>query len=195
MNDREDLRFVVWLIALLLVVAGLSIFYVSTKQTNEDFILKAEPITTEQPTEQAEIIEELSGGHSEVEFQQVSEVSELPTERPSKIIYSDDELIAMVVHAEAGNQSMLGKTAVAAVVLNRCDAWGMTVESVIYQKDQFAIADTYTEDDMRAVEIAHKVRDLFPADMLYFRNKHYHTFGKPYLQIGGHYFSLEVKDE
>lgn len=142
--------------------------------------LKAEPIG---------IIEELSGGHSEVEFQQVSEIAELPTERPSKIIYSDDELIAMVVHAEAGGEEMIGKTAVAAVVLNRCDYYGLTVESVVYTKNQFAMADTYSEEDLRAVEIAQKVRDLFPEDMMYFRNKHYHSFGKPYMQIGNHYFS------
>lgn len=142
--------------------------------------LKAEPIG---------IIEELSGGHSEVEFQQVSEVSELPTERPSKIIYSDDELIAMVVHAEAGGEKLIGRVAVAAVVLNRCDYYGLTVESVVYAKNQFAISDSYTDEDLRAVEIAQKNRDLFPADLMYFRNKHYHSFGKPYMQIGNHYFS------
>ena len=144
--------------------------------------LKAEPIG---------IIEELSGGHSEVEFQQVSEVSELPTERPSKIVYSDDELIAMVVHAEAGNQSMLGKTAVAAVVLNRCDYWNLTVETVVYADNQFAIADSYTKEDMRAVEIAMNNRDLFPQNLLYFRAGHFHKFGVEWEQIGDHYFSTK----
>lgn len=189
MNDREDLRFVVWLIALLLVVAGLSIFYVSTKQTKEDFILKAEPITTEQPTKQTEIVEELSGGHETVDVIVAKEEEKKP-------ILSDEEIIAMVVDIEAGvDADMIAKVAVASVVLNRCDSWGMTVESVIYQKDQFAIAKTYTADDLRAVEIAQENRDLFPSNMLYFRNKHYHAFGVPYMEIGGNYFSLEERKE
>jgi hypothetical protein len=138
--------------------------------------------------------EELTGGHEIVEV--VSETAELPKDRPSKNpVLSDEELEAMVVHAEAGAEEMIGKVAVVAVILNRCDAWGMTVESVIYQKDQFAIADSYTEEDMRAVEIAQKVRDLFPSNMLYFRNKHYHSFGVPYMEIGGNYFSLSESEE
>jgi hypothetical protein len=174
MNDREDLRFVVWLIALLLVVAGLSIFYVSTKQTNEDFILKAEPI---KQVTAAEIVEE---------------VTEAEEEEPKAPILSDQELIAMVVMSEAGNQDMLGKCAVASVVLNRCDYFGLTVESVVKAKGQFSFPyyGTVTDECYRAVEIAEHSRDLFPATMLYFRNTKYHDFGIPYEKIGDHYFSL-----
>lgn len=174
MNDREDLRFVVWLIALLLVVAGLSIFYVSTKQTNEDFILKAEPI---KQVTAAEIIEE---------------VTEAEEEEPKTPILSDQELIAMVVMSEAGNQDMLGKVAVASVVLNRCNYFGLTVESVVKAKGQFSFPyyGIVSEDCYRAVEIAEQSRDLFPATMLYFRNTKYHDFGIPYEKIGDHYFSL-----
>ena len=174
MNDREDLRFVVWIVALLLVVAGLSIFYVATKQTNEDFILKAEPI---KQVTAAEIVEK---------------ITETEEEEPKTPILSDQELIAMVVMAEAGNQDMLGKCAVASVVLNRCDYFGLTVESVVKAKGQFSFPyyGTVSEDCYRAVEIAEQSRDLFPATMLYFRNTKYHDFGIPYEKIGDHYFSL-----
>lgn len=174
MNDREDLRFVVWLIALLLVVAGLSIFYVSTKQAKEDFILKAEPI---KQVTAAEIVEE---------------VTEAEEEEPKAPILSDQELIAMVVMSEAGNQDMLGKVAVASVVLNRCDYFGLTVESVVKAKRQFSFPyyGTVSEDCYRAVEIAEQSRDLFPTTMLYFRNTKYHDFGIPYEKIGDHFFSL-----
>ena len=174
MNDREDLRFVVWIVALLLVVAGLSIFYVATKQTNEDFILKAEPI---KQVTSAQIIEE---------------VTETEEEEPKAPILSDQELIAMVVMSEAGNQDMLGKVAVASVVLNRCDYFGLTVESVVKAKGQFSFPyyGTVTDECYRAVEIAEHSRDLFPATMLYFRNTKYHDFGIPYEKIGDHYFSL-----
>lgn len=179
MNDREDLRFVVWLIALLLVVAGLSIFYVSTKQTNEDFILKAEPI---KQVTAAEIVEE---------------VTEAEEEEPKAPILSDQELIAMVVMSEAGNQDMLGKCAVASVVLNRCDYFGLTVESVVKAKGQFSFPyyGTVSEDCYRAVEIAEQSRDLFPSTMLYFRNTRFHNFGIPYEQIGDHFFSLIEESE
>ena len=179
MNDREDLRFVVWIVALLLVVAGLSIFYVATKQTNEDFILKAEPIKQVTATE---IVEE---------------VTEAEEEEPKAPILSDQELIAMVVMSEAGNQDMLGKVAVASVVLNRCDYFGLTVESVVKAKGQFSFPyyGTVTDECYRAVEIAEHSRDLFPATMLYFRNTKYHDFGIPYEQIGDHYFSLIEESE
>ena len=173
MNDREDLRFVVWVIALLLVVGGLSIFYVSTKQTKEDFILKAEPI---KQVTAAEIVEE---------------VTEAEEEEPKAPILSDQELIAMVVMSEAGNQDMLGKVAVASVVLNRCDYFGLTVESVVKAKGQFSFPyyGTVSKDCYRAVEIVQENRDLFPATMMYFRNTKYHSFGVPYAQLGDHYFS------
>ena len=142
--------------------------------------LKAEPI-------REETYEELIQEDVVVIVDQAPEVKEP--------ILTDSELIAMVVHAEAGNQPMIGRVAVASVVLNRCDYWGLTVESVVYAKNQFVIANSYTESDMRAVEIAQNSRDLFPETMLYFRNKHYHKFGIPFMQIGNHYFSLAEESE
>lgn len=136
------------------------------------------------------IVEELSGGHETVEVETVSEEVEMPIEEEKHPVLMDEELIAMVVHAEANNQPMIGKVAVAAVVLNRCDYFGLTVESVVYAKNQFAIADTYSKDDMRAVEIAMNNRDLFPQNLLYFRAGHFHKFGVEWEQIGDHYFSL-----
>ena len=173
MNDREDLRFVVWIVALLLVVAGLSVLYISTREPKEDFVLKAEPI---KQVTSAQIIEE---------------VTETEEEEPKAPILSDQELIAMVVMSEAGNQDMLGKVAVASVVLNRCDYFGLTVESVVKAKGQFSFPyyGTVSEDCYRAVEIAQENRDLFPEDMLYFRAFKYHDFGVPYEQIGDHFFS------
>ena len=141
---------------------------------------------TSEPIQTADVAPE-----TEVEpIETVNEFAELPT-HPSAPVYDDDELIAMVVHAEAKGEIFVGKIAVASVVLNRCDAWGMTVESVVYQPNQLTIEYTYTDDDMKAVQIAKDCRELFPANLLYFRNEHYHTFGIPYAVIGHHYFSLE----
>lgn len=108
-------------------------------------------------------------------------------------VLTDEELISKVVYAEANNQSMLGKVAVASVVLNRCDLYNQTVETVINSPNQFAEYEwcPVTEENLRAVEIAMTCRDLFPSDMAYFRAEHYHSYGEPFEQIGDHYFSCK----
>lgn len=179
--DRESLPVVI--IAVLGILGAVLIYHhlhqvVATEDLPE---LTATPIG---------VVEELSGGHEEIEVEVIDETATLPT-HPAKPVLMDEELIAMVVHAEAGNQSMLGKTAVAAVVLNRCDYWNLTVETVVYADNQFAIADSYTKEDMRAVEIAINNRDLFPQNLLYFRAGHFHKFGVEWEQIGDHYFSTK----
>ena len=179
--DRESLPVVI--IAILGILGAVLIYHhlhqvVATEDLPE---LTATPIG---------VVEEFSGGHEEIEVEVIDETATLPT-HPARPVLMDEELIAMVIHAEAGGEELVGKVAVAAVVLNRCDYYGLTVESVVYAKNQFAMADTYSEEDLRAVEIAQENRDLFPADMMYFRNKHYHSFGSPYMQIGNHYFSTK----
>ena len=104
---------------------------------------------------------------------------------------SEDWLIASVVMAEAEGEEMVGKVAVASVILNRCENWDKTVSEVINEPNQFAKGKEPNLDCLRAVEIAREVRDLYPSDMLYFRNAHYHEFGCPFLVIGHHYFSTE----
>ena len=104
---------------------------------------------------------------------------------------SEDWLIASVVMAEAEGEEMVGKVAVASAILNRCDNWDKTVSEVIGEPNQFAKGKEPNLDCLRAVEIAKEVRDLYPSDMLYFRNAHYHEFGCPFLVIGHHYFSTE----
>ena len=153
----------------MLFIGGLSIFYLNT-HPEEPNHLKAEPIAHEEIIEEPEQIEEI--------------VEKAP-------VVSDEDLMAAVVMAEAGNQEIIGKVAVAMVILNRCDEWGMTVESVVSQEGQFAYPyhGTITEACYTAVRIAEENRELFPSDMLYFRNTKFHDFGEPYLQIQGHFFS------
>lgn len=103
-----------------------------------------------------------------------------------------DELIARVVEAESGIEPFIGKVAVATVILNRMEARGMSAEAVIYEKNQFASpAGKASEESLRAVAFAKEARDLFPKNMTLFRNQHYHTYGKEYIQIGRHYFSVD----
>lgn len=175
--DWESLPIV--LIAIAGIIASVLIYNNIHKimATNELPELTSEPIVTEAP----EIIEK---------------VPEVPKEAPAPVL-SDEDIMAAVVMAEAGNQEMIGKVAVAMVILNRCDYWGMTVESVVNQEGQFAYPyyGTITEDCYTAVRIAQENRELFPDTMLFFRNTKFHDFGKPYLQLQSHFFSLIDKEE
>lgn len=119
------------------------------------------------------------------------EVKTITAETKLEPVVDDDYLIASIVMAEAEGEEMVGKVAVASVILNRCEAWNKTVSEVIGEPNQFAKGKEPNLDCLRAVEIAKDVRDLYPSDMLYFRNAHYHEFGCPFLVIGHHYFSTE----
>ena len=125
------------------------------------------------------------------------EAKEAPVEETEVQIHmTDDDIIAAVVMAEAGNQDLLGKTAVAATILNRADYYGLTIEQVVTAKNQYSYPYTgiVTAECYRAVEIARQNRDLFPETMMYFKTKSYHTFGEPYEQIGDHFFSYLKED-
>lgn len=153
-----------------------------------------------------EEIEELGEPIVYQPFEEIEEPVEEPEEITQEVIeeepevyvkMTDDDIIAAVVMSEAGNQEMVGKVAVAAVILNRCDYFDLSVEQVVSAKNQFSYPyyGKIDESAYKAVEIARKNRDLFDANMLYFRTKHYHEFGEPYVIIGSHYFSLaERKD-
>jgi len=119
------------------------------------------------------------------------EVKTITAETKLEPVVDDDYLIASIVMAEAEGEEMVGKVAVASVILNRCENWDKTVSEVINEPNQFAKGKEPNLDCLRAVEIAKDVRDLYPPDMLYFRNAHYHEFGCPFLVIGHHYFSTE----
>lgn len=119
------------------------------------------------------------------------EVKTITAETKLEPVVDDDYLIASIVMAEAEGEEMVGKVAVASVILNRCENWNKTVSEVIGEPNQFAKGKEPNLDCLRAVEIAKDVRDLYPSDMLYFRNAHYHEFGCPFLVIGHHYFSTE----
>ncbi len=133
---------------------------------------------------------------TEIEESEPSET--IPVKEP---FYSDEELIAKVVMAEAEGEEMVGKVAVAMTVLNRCDYYGKSVQEVIDEEDQYApyknaVANA---DCIRAVEIAKSCRDLFPSTMMWFRRDYYHKFKdervKDYMPIGKHCFSYLKLDE
>lgn len=117
---------------------------------------------------------------------------------PKGIVVTDEEyeLLLRVCMSECGGEygePMEGKIAVVETVLNRCEMYGKSIEDIVYAPNQYSVADNGEPDDTvrQAVDIALS-RRTYPSNMLYFRTRHYHSFGEPYIKIGSHYFSLEV---
>ena len=120
------------------------------------------------------------------------EVIETPA--PVEAPVSDVELMAKVVHAEAGNQDEIGKRLIASVILNRVDSptFPNTIQAVCRQANQLSIGSTYTDADMQAV--LDELENRTDYDVVWFRTKHYHTFGEQAFQHGDHFFSKENKE-
>lgn len=110
---------------------------------------------------------------------------------------TDRDYMAAVVMAEAGSEKFIGKVAVAEVILNRADLFDISIEAVVTAKNQFTYPYTgvITAACYEAVDYALENRDLFPKNMIFFRNQHFHDIGEPYIQIGNHYFSTTSEAE
>ena len=112
----------------------------------------------------------------------------------------DMELIAQLIQAEAGNQSLDGKRLVADVIINRVNSplFPNTVEEVIFQDCplQFSVtkngawekaAYNMEESDYKAVEL--EWDNPTNTKVLYFNNsKNVGGSGKPF-KVGDHYFN------
>lgn len=146
-----------------------------------------------------EDLEELVGEPIQkvVEVEKVEAEAEPVPEKEPVVHLTDDDIIAAIVMSESGNQDMLGKVAVATTVLNRAEYFGLTIEQVANAKNAYSYPyyGVITADCYRAVEIARENRDLFPATMMWFKTKDYHTFAEPYEKIGDHYFSYLEREE
>lgn len=121
------------------------------------------------------------------------EVEEAPVQEEKEPILSDEEIISRIVMAEAEGEPFLVKLAVASTVLNRCDMWGMTVESVATAKNQFAYPTSKkpNKDCELATALAMEHRNIFDSRMIWFRAGHYHKdLGEPYFTCENTYFSI-----
>lgn len=107
------------------------------------------------------------------------------------------EHLAILVHAEAGNQDQIGKRLVVDVVLNRVDDpdFPDTIDDVIWQKYQFStIWDgaydsaewTVTQSDYDAVSA--ELDQRLDSEILFFTAGEYGKYGTPAYQHGDHYF-------
>lgn len=100
---------------------------------------------------------------------------------PEVTIYSnhlrDAQLLARLIHSEAGNQSEEGKIAVGNVVLNRMNYFDKPIEDVIFERGQFCGVRTRAflrppslEDYDIAVRVLSGETEIEPS-VLYFANE------------------------
>ena len=129
---------------------------------------------------------------------EVEEKEVEPEPDPEPVVHlTDDDMIAMVVMREAGNQEMIGKVAVVMTILNRCDYFDATVEQIVTAPNQYAYPCTgeISPDCYRAIKIARKNRDLFPSTMMWFLPSGFPEYGEPYMKIQDHYFNYLPESE
>ena len=114
-----------------------------------------------------------------------------------EIYLGELELLAQLVHAEAGNQSFEGKYLVAEVVLNRVESpdFPDSITEVIYQDGQFSVtkngafekaAWSVDESDFEAVTYAVELHEN--RDVLYFNNCSQVAGKGELFKVGGHWF-------
>lgn len=104
---------------------------------------------------------------------------------------NEKELIARVVYAEGNNQDMIGKRLIVDTILNRRDneRFPNTIYGVIYQKNQFVKATSYTDECMQAVE--QEIYERLDYDIYWFASTSFQPYGTPAYRHGDHYFSWE----
>lgn len=124
-------------------------------------------------------------------------ISQYNASEPEQTFRQEDiTLLAACVEAEAGNQPLLGKRLVADVILNRVDSdrFPDTISGVIRQPGQFSVVRNGALK--RAVPSDHTMKAVYMElnsrscpDIYFFNCGDYLNFGKPWQQIGDHYFS------
>ena len=183
-NKEETSTYIpLWVVLLTCIAMIIAIWYrFSLSQDTGDIPeLIGEPIVVNAQTD-----------HSEEIIEKTEEAP--PTQDP---FMTDRDLMAAVVMSEAGSEKFIGKVAVAAVILNRADMFDSSIYGIVTAKNQFSYPyyGKITKACYEAVDYALENRSLFPKNMIYFRNQHFHDYGEEYIQIGNHYFSTAGEPE
>lgn len=140
-----------------------------------------EPVIEEEITQ--EVIEEI-----------IEEVIEEESE--PYVHMTDDDILAAVAMHEAGNQDVLGMAFVIMTVLNRCDYYDATVESIVSAPHQYAYPyyGKISDNAYLAIKLAREYRNTFPP-IAWFQTGDYPAYGEPAFKWGDHYFSYIAESE
>lgn len=128
----------------------------------------------------------------------MEDMTDTPEQIEEEIYDGELALLAALVHAEAENQTFMGKCLVVDTVLNRVDSseFPNNISDVIYQNWQFSSVKDgrlelsfmkVTDEDYNAVisELNHR-KDY---EVMYFRTERYSDYGIPLYKYGDHFFS------
>lgn len=117
-------------------------------------------------------------------------------QKPKRAISEAEfEYIVKTVWAESGNQDELGQRYVTDCIINRKKKYKCkNYYDVIQAKNAFATYDNGAIEKAEPTTLTYKVvkeelEHQTNTEILYFRTKHYHTFGTPCFKHGAHYFS------
>lgn len=173
------------LLAIILVIVAIIVKNTPPKEIS----LNEEPIPLEEMLEH-----DLAFKYAVWEYQQ-SEVEEVEeTTYLIDVSEEDIQLMTRVVMSEVGLKDLDCKQAVAQTIVNRVrdGRWGATVSAVISYPNAYSTQDNGEPNaECHDAVIQALTYETFPADMFYFRENHYHSFGCPYLHLGSTYFSTE----
>ena len=134
----------------------------------------------------------------------ISEEQSLEEQIREEIREGEKEELAILVQAEAGNQSLEGKRYVVDVVLNRVadPAFPDSIHEVIFQEGQFSVINdgaydkacwTVTEECFEAVRLEMEMGEQLDYDVLYFsRGKS--SYGTNWFKIGDHWFGSKKSE-
>lgn len=158
------------------------------------------PVSAEEPEEPLDYDPVIVDTINVFDIYQPPVIAEIPTEQPRAdpppvLSLSDEDLdlIALIVHAEAGNQSRDGKRLVADVILNRLDSprFPNDIPSVVSQTGQFAtyrVRNRYVADNSDYDAVLSELYRRLDPTVLYFASGHY-IGTTPLYKVGDHYFS------
>ena len=107
---------------------------------------------------------------------------------------SDVTLLERVTMSEAGDLSFDCQVAVAQTILNRLSfgGYGDSISAVVYSPHQFSVANNGVPTNQVKSAVQEAIHNpVYPTNMLFFREYHYHSFAVEYKLIDTMYFSLQ----
>ena len=122
----------------------------------------------------------------------VTETVYIPYEEPfyRNLTEEDAYYLMDMAMREAESESVIGQAMVMLVVINRAEAFGMSIkevcESSAFESSAFRSGITPNENCQVALAL---IEQGWTPKPLYFRKDHYHNFGTPLFSVDSHYFS------
>lgn len=200
---------------ILIGVVALNIKLIDIRMQAEAQILET-PTYSQIPSFSQKVEEQVEDTSSEVEEKEIEVQVDTVQEEPviSAMTYTESELepymemgesdvyeLATLVYLESGTESFECQKAIASVVIHRMQNDDLTLQEVIYAKNQFSPAyliaqSEPSESTLQAVREVLQDGPTIPNYVTFFRADYYHDWSEliiPYCTIDHTYFSADVR--